>query len=232
MDYKCKQCYHYKDRKSFPKDFYKASKRKIKCNDCIDYNLEEIELSKSDSKRCIECREIFNKSNFHKDQRYNEGLFRHCRVCQSVKQKATYKKNAPKVLEKAREYYYNKREVGGKEFLEAIRIKSRQHWFNLKSLVINSYGGKCSCPGCIETNIDFLTIDHSFNDGGKIREEIGCATVYRDLKKRGFPKDEGIQVLCYNCNMGKRRTGSCPHELEHNKSTKFFVTNVKKNEWC
>lgn len=77
---------------------------------------------------------------------------------------------------------------------------------------MNKYGNQCKC--CGESRIEFLTIEHSFNNGAEHKRKIGNGTVYRDLKKRGFPKDEGYIVLCYNCNMSRGHCGYCPHEKE------------------
>jgi hypothetical protein len=83
----------------------------------------------------------------------------------------------------------------------------------LKDQVFTAYGGwKCAC--CGETERAFLTIDHMLNDGYKLRKEgvHGHSTMfYRWLKKSGYPKD--FQVLCMNCNFGKRMNGGvCPHQ--------------------
>jgi len=74
------------------------------------------------------------------------------------------------------------------------------------------YGGyKCAC--CGETEPKFLSIDHINNDGAKHKREFNLRTgdeVYRWLVKNGFPP--GFQVLCMNCNWGKRFNGNvCPH---------------------
>ena len=67
---------------------------------------------------------------------------------------------------------------------------------------------KCSC--CGESEYDFLTIDHTENNGNSHRKEIGNGTLYRWLIKNGLPK--GYDVLCMNCNHGKgKNNGICPH---------------------
>ncbi len=49
------------------------------------------------------------------------------------------------------------------------------------------------------------------NNGAEHRKEIGTS-LYKWLKKNGFPP--GFQVLCANCNWGKRQCGgTCPHRL-------------------
>ena len=34
------------------------------------------------------------------------------------------------------------------------------------------------------------------------------------MKKRGFPKDLGIVIYCWNCNMATRFGRVCPHKRE------------------
>jgi hypothetical protein len=83
-----------------------------------------------------------------------------------------------------------------------------------------AYGGfRCAC--CGETEKTFLTLDHIGNDGASWRKRIlggrlraGYAT-YAWIYKNGFP--EGFQVLCMNCNFGKRMNGGiCPHQVTAN----------------
>ena len=83
----------------------------------------------------------------------------------------------------------------------------------IKDQVFKAYGGwKCAC--CNETEKCFLTIDHVLNDGYKLRKEKvhGHSTrFYRWLKNSGYPKN--FQVLCMNCNFGKRMNGGIyPHK--------------------
>lgn len=86
----------------------------------------------------------------------------------------------------------------------------------VKDAVFAAYGGyKCAC--CGETEDKFLTLDHINNDGAEFRMRVfgrRTAAGYRTylyLLKNDFP--EGYQVLCMNCNYGKRMNGGvCPHQ--------------------
>lgn len=106
---------------------------------------------------------------------------------------------------------------------------------SLKKLILGWYGGECVC--CHETEIAFLTLDHIFDDGerdglgltklrhlaiqDKTAAQIELRQVnkrsgfhlYGRIKKLGFenrPCD--LQVLCFNCQWGKRiNKGFCPH---------------------
>jgi len=109
------------------------------------------------------------------------------------------------------------------------RTKARSDWWaanvkakmvRIKDAVFGAYGGyRCAC--CGETERAFLSIDHIANDGAKWRrEELGSRLAtgwqtYRWLFKHGFPA--GHQVLCMNCNFGKRMNGGiCPHQTRRN----------------
>ena len=79
----------------------------------------------------------------------------------------------------------------------------------MKKLVFNHYGRECKC--CGENNSMFLTIDHINNDGYKYRKKNKGHINYRWIVNNKFPKD--LQVLCMNCNFGKRlNDGICPHK--------------------
>jgi HD superfamily phosphohydrolase len=77
-----------------------------------------------------------------------------------------------------------------------------------KLLVIAAYGGHCNC--CGENDITFLTIEHEKHDGQSHRKVKGV--FYLSLIRRGFPKDEGLSVLCMNCNWATRLGKTCPHK--------------------
>ncbi len=101
---------------------------------------------------------------------------------------------------------------GGYEFALCVDCRA-QHRLDaeiLKDKVFAAYGGYvCTCCGEVEKN--FLQIDHIENNGAEHRKEIGTS-LYKWLKKNGFPP--GFQVLCANCNWGKRQCGgTCPHRL-------------------
>jgi hypothetical protein len=105
---------------------------------------------------------------------------------------------------------------------EKVKSLVKKHRIKLKLEVLTHYGGdppKCVC--CGETILDFLSIDHINDDGANQRRKINCSSgnqFYLWLKKNNFP--EGYQVLCMNCQFGKRlNDGVCSHKL------------VRKNEF-
>ena len=83
----------------------------------------------------------------------------------------------------------------------------------LKVETIAAYGSGCSCSGCSHNEIEFMTLEHSRNDGAEHKREIGCfgINLYRWLKKNGFPKNLGLVVMCMNCNFSRGKYGYCPH---------------------
>lgn len=97
-----------------------------------------------------------------------------------------------------------------------VLYKKRNH-VKLKYEVIGHYGGICVC--CGESWLEFLTLDHTNNDGAKHRlklktwEATGIG-FYKWVKRNGFPND--LQVLCWQCNCGKNFNGGiCPHRVRN-----------------
>lgn len=107
---------------------------------------------------------------------------------------------------------------------ESIRAKAKVYGMakrkRIKEATFAAYGGNvCACCGEIERK--FLTLDHIHNNGAAFRRKIsgnrqaaGYVT-YSWLFRNGFPA--GYQVLCMNCNHGKRmNNGVCPHKATCN----------------
>ena len=134
-------------------------------------------------------------------------------------------KDYEKRLEHQREYYLKnikKCKDSIKDWQRKNPEKRRQlnkrYRENLRFEMLCYYSNgtmKCACPPCGETRYEFLTIDHINNDGAKHRKELGNKRLsgwkfYEWLRHNKYP--EGYQVLCMNCNFGKRmNNGICPH---------------------
>ena len=97
----------------------------------------------------------------------------------------------------------------------AVGIRYRN--FRDRVEAFERYGGlKCSC--CGEKELSFLSLDHIIDGKGSPhrRELFGSKFVaghhiYRKLCMQGFP--DGFQVLCMNCQVGRRDNGGvCPHQ--------------------
>lgn len=95
---------------------------------------------------------------------------------------------------------------------ERIVTKQRAVRAQQKINAFQAYGGPvCFC--CGEHEEKFLSIDHINGDGGKHRKQQGSgAILYAWLARHHFPT--GFQVLCMNCNWGRRFTGICPHKQQ------------------
>jgi hypothetical protein len=140
--------------------------------------------------RCLECGKVQNESSKRfQTQRLAAGLCAECGLRPLRADKARYcQECTDKHSEAGLARYHQDREAA-----------------------IEAYGGYvCRC--CGETWKPFLTIDHIDGGGNQHRKKVGAANVYRWLRLNGYPP--GFQVLCMNCQFGKRICGVCPHVYE------------------
>jgi hypothetical protein len=85
----------------------------------------------------------------------------------------------------------------------------------LKENIMDAYGGqKCVC--CGDEHIEFLTLDHIFEDGQEHHKKFGSADgggrFYSALQQAGYPDKDRLQVMCISCNAAKSICGGCPHQ--------------------
>lgn len=98
------------------------------------------------------------------------------------------------------------------------KTKKQSHDWVIKSKIwaFEAYGGAvCNC--CGERRLEFLSLDHVFNDGFKDHKHkngrYAGAAFYSRLRKLRYPDKNRYQVLCMNCNFGKKiNNGVCPHK--------------------
>lgn len=124
-------------------------------------------------------------------------------------------KNDKKLKEYKHNYYLNVYKKWRQEHRDIVNTQHKNYQQRQKMKVFTYYSGnppKCAC--CGETHIEFLSIDHINNDGYAHRKLLGfCGNrIYTWLIKNNFP--DGFQILCMNCQFGKRLNGVCPHKLE------------------
>jgi hypothetical protein len=138
-------------------------------------------------------------------------------------------KDYSKDLAHAREYYRKNRNrilsrlaKANHRLTNHRRVYHRQwtkvHFVEIKKEVMRVYGnGTCAC--CGESNIKFLSLDHVKGNGNKHRKRRnnhGGVIFYCWLKRHNWPKRPRLQVLCYNCNLGRsfntHNPGVCPHK--------------------
>jgi hypothetical protein len=109
------------------------------------------------------------------------------------------------------------RQIICSEYCVKERLKERFRDYNkrLKERIVRYYtNGKMCCACCGENEIDFLSIDHiipesKVNPGNHKNRETNLCFY---LRRNKFPK--GYQILCFNCNYGKRNKDDCPHKLK------------------
>ncbi len=159
-------------------------------------------------KKCTKCGTIKPHADFYL-QTHSKGSKKYpagaCKVC-AIKRGKKRKVDNPEHVFKLDKAYRERRNP------------------RVKDTVFGAYGGyKCVC--CGETEKLFLTIDHINNDGANHRRKIGGKRTmaglpfYMWLIRNNFP--EGLQVLCMNCQHGKRmNNGICPHKTTCNDQSK------------
>jgi hypothetical protein len=156
-------------------------------------------------KECKRCHCIKGIDDFHHDASRSDKRYSYCKACVTQLMRDRYKEG-----KRPRRPYIRDDSAASK----AKKSKAqRARYIRLRDEAYEAYGGRCSC--CGEDILEFLTIDHVKNNGSIHRKEAGYRGIgesfYLDLKRSGYPPD--FQVLCINCNFGKRRNGGiCPHK--------------------
>lgn len=126
------------------------------------------------------------------------GTRRHeCQSCSRERHRKYYRKDPDSYKKRAS----NSWEQNGKPAYDRLRAE-----------ILDELGACCQC--CGEMNPIFLAIDHMDNNGAEVRRKVGVGL--RGLKAiRGHIRTGEVryQVLCHNCNMGKKLNGGiCPHK--------------------
>lgn len=140
-------------------------------------------------------------------------------VAQSERQRQWYQENADRIRANARASYHANRDKRlaqqrkwqsnniehKRRYAEILRAKQQRELFE-------AYGGKCRC--CGETELDFLTIEHSRRDGNQFRKRVPSGRSHAWLRQNGYPQDLGLEILCANCQMATWRKRGCPHRRD------------------
>lgn len=163
-------------------------------------------------KKCSRCHQTKTLSEFYRKERGIDGLAAECKKCN--------------IARSAVRYQAKRAEIRKRENAQMVKTRKR-----IRDAVFSAYGGYvCAC--CGEKEQSFLTLDHIHNNGANDRQRLaGKRTAagfqtYTKLVKLGFPP--GYQVLCMNCNWGKRKTGVCPHKVRCNDYPQGVGTSVPK----
>ena len=110
-----------------------------------------------------------------------------------------------KLISSAQRSYYRHRERILQE-REDLKIEALTPYSKKMS---NSNVPCCVCVKCREKEIKFLTIDHIH--GRRLMghsPDLNGKPLYKWIIKNNFP--DGLQVMCYNCNIAKGSSKSCP----------------------
>lgn len=144
-----------------------------------------------------------------------------CRLCKNAAINRSNATRREEVNHRQKVYRYNlpfekleeirkRSKLWYKDNRDEARARARNRLIKIRCEMIAAYGGECAC--CKESIPDFLTLDHTENNGAAHRREIGGSqSVLVHLRNLGWPL-EGYRLLCYNCNCGRERNGGvCPH---------------------
>jgi hypothetical protein len=139
-----------------------------------------------------------------------------CRTCNRNKVSVWRNSSRGQFILKQRRSTHAYRETTRRYYLLHPEIRNRQRYATqrLKMDVLTHYAGprpRCKC--CGEDQILFLTLDHINGGGNAHRRSIfgkKSGNMYYWIRKNNYPV--GFQVLCWNCNCGKRQLAQCPHQ--------------------
>lgn len=180
-------------------------------------------VAQEGNKKCTRCKRLRDIQAFHVDRCRKDGRQPTCKECladlQRIRhasrtaryQAPTGKKNCPRCKRclDVSDFHVERGSIDGTSHL-CKRCNADRHQA-LRMEVFNHYcQGSPRCMCCGETHPYFLSIDHIHGGGAKHIKALKYATLYRFLKRNGFP--EGYQILCHNCNQAKGFYGICPHQ--------------------
>ncbi len=150
-------------------------------------------------------REYYQKNKQEINRKRKEYYEKHK---EEINRKIRKRNQIPEVKARIRQNGKKWRALHREELTRRYRLYRNKYNIKIKEQVFQHYGNKCVC--CGENNLKFLSIDHIDGRGRqhrqKIKDHMDCWLV-----KNNYPK--GFQILCYNCNCGKRvNNGICPHK--------------------
>ncbi len=192
-----------------------------------------------DTKHCKKCGQTKDVSEFPNSRARKDGKHPYCKACNGAVARQWVIDNKERALATRLVY-----QAGRRDIINSQKRVLRQK-YKLECLLHYS-NGTLACACCGESTIQFLSLDHINNDGAAHRKEayerhgngkegyrngknICGDTMYRLLAHDGYP-DVGLQVLCFNCNQGKRINGGvCPHISEKGSTTRASARTPQAN---
>lgn len=163
-------------------------------------------------KQCADCKATKpTATGFYASKRNKTGFASYCKDCHRIRNAQWARAHKAEMKAYQCRYKTERRE----HWLGVHASIGKRHRDKLREEVLAAYGGCCKC--CGETEPQFLTVDHVFNDGAQERQRRGNkfrpgSGMYARLRREGFPQDR-YQLLCWNCNLSKRFNGECIHAI-------------------
>jgi hypothetical protein len=147
----------------------------------------------------IEYQKKYYKDNLEYYTEYNRNRYWNDRDGDLARSHEYYKENKESILEYQAKYYQE-----NKEYLIDYQ---RKYVNELRNKLYQILGPRCVVCGI--DDLQFLTVDHINDDGGRDREERGgLPGLLRYLRGIDWNEKyirENLQILCYNHNCGKGR---------------------------
>ncbi len=200
----------YKCRKPFKRAPSLIKGRRVFCDKkCYGTSFSEI---KDGKKTCSLCKKEKEISNFSAQKNRYSDKRSCCKECVSIRSKKRFliKKQDVEYIREMRKRHREWSKVQWNDPNSSLRIKYDEKRAFERREAIEGYGRVCKC--CGESDSRFMTLDHVNDDGKEHRKELRSKSPYLWAIENGFP--DRLQLLCWNCNMGKKIYGTCPHKKE------------------
>lgn len=193
----CRFCYELKPEEEF---FFNKKRSWSKCAECFS------------GRKCQECGRRLSPDNFSQD---NSKLCIECKSTVKDRKSIVNAKYRAAHKERIQAQTVEWQRTHAERCREQRRDSHKRKRAEMKQAVLAHYGAFCSC--CGETEITFLTLDHTNNNGAYERQVHGKTDTWKHAFYDGFPVT--LRVLCHNCNSGRHRNGGlCPHEIARQQS--------------
>lgn len=185
-------------------------------------NFELIKDPEHTLKLCTKCGELKsvvpNFSIYFRKDRNRRTISSFCKSCAAKNTYNYTQQNKDKV-----EFKEKRKKLDKKRTLSGINSTlAKDRYKKYKKIVFDNYGNVCSC--CGETEIAFLTIEHTLHNGKQHRVSKKSA-IYKDIIDKGFPSD--LTLFCSNCNFATRYGQPCPHQVKNHKNN-LLIFNKKE----
>ncbi|GHH57714.1 hypothetical protein [Lentzea cavernae] len=153
------------------------------------------------SRPCTKCGVDKPLEAFRKNAAYRDGYTRQCIECIGARRRERYHAAPEREKQVADKWTAANR--------DRVNAKARER--RVEALRVYSTTPDPSCACCGEGTLAFLTFEHIGGGGNQHRRQTGGGGFISWLRKHNYPP--GFEVLCMNCNHGRRvNAGVCPHD--------------------